>query len=70
MTLDRATRRLMQPHMRGKVTPDQAREYMEQTFSVALERAAAKRLLREIVEHGYTAEMAAKVRTFLERHPG
>lgn len=60
----------MKPHMVGKATPAQAVNYMSDVFRLNVERAAAKHLLRDIAEQGYTPELAAKVRTFLERHPG
>lgn len=41
----------------------------DRILEINIERAVAKRLLRDITEQGLTPALMAKARLFLERHP-
>ena len=43
--------------------------FAKRVFALDIERAAAKRILKDIVEQGLTPELREKASMFLERHP-
>jgi hypothetical protein len=43
--------------------------FAREVFTLSIERAAAKQILRDITTHGLTPELRRKAEEFLARHP-